>query len=388
FLDHIGGLGNAVGSQLRNVNQTVARAEEVHESAEVRGLDDRAFVDFADFRFGNDRMNPLLGGFDFLAVRRCDLHRAVIFDVDLGAGLFHDFADDLAARTDNITDLVGRDVHHFDARSEFAEFFTRGRKSLRHFAENVDATALGLFQSDLHDLFGDTVDLDVHLQRGDAVFRTGNLEVHVAEVIFITEDVGQNGEAFAFLDQAHGYTGNRTCKRNACIHESQRRAANGCHRGRAVRFRDLGNGADRVRELLSGRQHRMDCAPGKLAMADFATARRTHAAGFTNRVRREVVVQHERLLVGAGQGVDHLFVFAGAERGNNDSLRFTAGKQGRTVGARQKADFRYNRTNGLEIAAIDAAAGVENVPANDLGLQMLENGRELFRRHFGFFHAF
>jgi hypothetical protein len=38
------------------------------------------------------------------------------------------------------------------------------------------------------------VDLDVHLQRGDAVFGTGHLEVHVAEVIFVTEDVGQDGE--------------------------------------------------------------------------------------------------------------------------------------------------------------------------------------------------
>src|SRR5690606_15604467 len=131
-----------------------------------------------DFRFGNDRMNPLLGGFDFLAVRRGDLHRAVVFDVDLGAGLFHDFTDDLAARTDNIADLVGRDVHHFDAWSEFAEFSARRRQSLRHFAEDVHATALGLLQSNLHDLFGDTVDLDVHLQRGDAVFRAGNLEVH------------------------------------------------------------------------------------------------------------------------------------------------------------------------------------------------------------------
>ena len=40
------------------------------------------------------------------------------------------------------------------------------------------------------------VDLEVHLERGDAHFGAGDLEVHVAEVIFITEDVGQDGDAF------------------------------------------------------------------------------------------------------------------------------------------------------------------------------------------------
>ena len=58
----------------------------------------------------------------------------------------------------------------------------------------MQATLLGLGQRDLHDLFGDAVDLDVHLQGGDTALGTGHLEVHVAEVIFVTQDVGQHGE--------------------------------------------------------------------------------------------------------------------------------------------------------------------------------------------------
>lgn len=73
---------------------------------------------------------------------------------------------------------------------------------LVHLAEDVQASFQGLAQGDLHDLFGDTVDLDVHLQGGDALVGTGNLEVHVAQVVFVTEDVGQDGELLAFLDQA------------------------------------------------------------------------------------------------------------------------------------------------------------------------------------------
>jgi hypothetical protein len=62
-------------------------------------------------------------------------------------------------------------------------------------------------------------------------------------------------------------------------------------------------------------------------MADFATARGSHAAGFANRVGREVVMQKEAFLVHAGQAIDILFVFAGAERGDNDRLGLAAGEQ-------------------------------------------------------------
>src|SRR5690606_14895451 len=121
FLDDIGGLLNALLSKLRDVNEAVARTEEVHECTEVSGLDDRAFVDLANFRLGYDRVDPLLGRLDLLAAGRGDLDGAIVFDVDLGASLLDDLADDLAARTDNVADLVGRDLHHFDARRKLAE---------------------------------------------------------------------------------------------------------------------------------------------------------------------------------------------------------------------------------------------------------------------------
>ena len=57
------------------------------------------------------------------------------------------------------------------------------------------AAGLGLVQRLLHDLLGDAGDLDVHLQRGDAVGGAGDLEVHVAEVVFVAQDVGQDGES-------------------------------------------------------------------------------------------------------------------------------------------------------------------------------------------------
>ena len=62
----------------------------------------------------------------------------------------------------------------------------------------MQTTSLGLLQSRFFDLFGDAFDLDVHLQGGNALSGTGHLEVHVAQVIFVTQDVGQDDEALAF----------------------------------------------------------------------------------------------------------------------------------------------------------------------------------------------
>ena len=110
-------------------------------------------------------------------------------------------------------------------------------------------------------------------------------------------------------------------------------------------------------------------------------------------------MQQEGFLVGALQRVDPLLVLAGAERRDHERLGFAAGEQRRTVGARQDADFAHDRTHGLEVAAVDALAGVENVPANDLGFEFLEHAgntqlvvfrlgavREEMRHHL-FFHG-
>ena len=50
---------------------------------------------------------------------------------------------------------------------------------------------------------------DVHLQRRDTVFGTRHFEVHVAEVIFVAKDVGQDRiVAVVFQDQTHRNTSN------------------------------------------------------------------------------------------------------------------------------------------------------------------------------------
>ena len=76
--------------------------------------------------------------------RRADLDHAVVVDVDLGAGLRDDFADDLAAGADDFADLVLGDLHRLDARRVGRELFTGVIERLGHFAEDVGAAVLRL----------------------------------------------------------------------------------------------------------------------------------------------------------------------------------------------------------------------------------------------------
>ena len=160
---------------------------------------------------------------------------------------------------------------------------------------------------------------------------------------------------------------------------------------------DLRDHAQRVGELVVRRQDRMNGAPGELAVADLAAARPAHAAGLADREGREVVVQQEGLLVGPLQRVDPLLVLAGAERGDDQRLRLAASEQRRAVRARQHADLGHDLPHGLDVAAVDALAGVEDVPAHDLGFELLEHAgdaqlvehrilgalREVVRHHLG-----
>jgi hypothetical protein len=57
---------------------------------------------------------------------------------------------------------------------------------------------------------------------GDALGGAGHLEVHITEMVFIAENVGQDRHAVRILDQAHGDAGDRPRDRHAGIHHRQR----------------------------------------------------------------------------------------------------------------------------------------------------------------------
>src|SRR3546814_602545 len=128
----------------------------------------------------------------------------------------------------------------------------------------------------------------------------------------------------------------------------------------------------RSRELFHRRHHGEHAALGQAAMADLAALRAHHAAGFTDRIGREVVVEQEVFLVLARDGVDDLAVARGAQRGDHDRLGLAAGEQRRAVGARQHADLGGDRAHGVERTAVDADLGRQHRAAHGLVFELAE----------------
>ena len=179
----------------------------------------------------------------------------------------------------------------------------------------------------MHDLFGNALDFDVHLQSSDAVGGTGHFKVHVAQMIFVAQDIGQDRKATGIFDEAHGNTGHVSFHGYTCVHQGQTATAHRSHGRRTIGLCDFGHHAHGVRKLFFGRQDRSQSTLGQPAVTNFTTLCRTHAAHFACGKGRHVVVQHEAVFVFAGQGVNALCIALGAQSGDHQSLCFAACEQ-------------------------------------------------------------
>ena len=134
----------------------------------------------------------------------------------------------------------------------------------------------------------------------------------------------------------------------------ERRAADRAHRRRAVRLERLGHDADRVREVLRRRDHRLERALRERTVADVAPLRAAHEARLPDRVRREVVVVHVAAVGLERQVVDPLALLRGAERERREHLRLAAREQAGAVRTRVDADLDLDRADLLGAAAVGA----------------------------------
>ena len=207
------------------MHQTILARQDADEGTKVHQTDYLAFIDAAHFNIGSNEFDATLRFLTGHAIYRSNLHRTVIININAGAGFFSDRTDHCTALTDHFTDLLRINLDGNDARCPFRHGGARGRQHLVHLTQNVQATCLGLSQSYFHDFFGDAIDLDVHLQCGHAISCTGHLEIHITQMVFITQNVGQHGEAITFFHQTHGHTGNRCLQRHTGIHQCQAAAA-------------------------------------------------------------------------------------------------------------------------------------------------------------------
>ena len=235
-------------------------------------------------------------------------------------------------------------------------FGARAAERRGHLVEDVEAAGARLLERLLEDVAAQALDLDVHLEGRDALARAGDLEVHVAVVVFLAGDVGQDREAVAVGDEAHRDARDRRLDRHARVHERERAAADGRHRGGAVGLEDVGDDADGVREGVLGGEHRGERPAREVAVADVAARGPAHELRLAHREGREVVVEQERVLALALVLLDDLGVVGGAERGGDERLRLAAREERRAVRAREEADLARDRADLVEVAAVEALA--------------------------------
>ena len=208
------------------MEQAFGSAADFNEHAKGLNAAHHAFVHLVYLGDEADSANDFFGALHAHGVDAADFyaaHVAHLFDGDGGTGLCLNALNDFTAGPDDAANEVLRNLqaHHFGRVG--LEFDAGLRHGLEHFAEDVRAAVAGLVQGLLHDFEAEALNLDVHLARGDAVGRTRNLEVHVAEVVFVTQDVAQYGELarFGVGDEAHGNSAHRTGDGNAGVHEGK-----------------------------------------------------------------------------------------------------------------------------------------------------------------------
>ena len=88
-------------------------------------------------------------------------------------------------------------------------------------------------------------------------------------------------------------------------------------------------------------------------MPDFTSLGRTDKAGFTHAVRREIVVQHERVFALAPDRIDYLCVTAGTKCRSDNGLRLATGKYCRTMSTCQHADLDFDGTHRGRVTSVD-----------------------------------
>src|SRR5258706_11880661 len=87
-------------------------------------------------------------------------------------------------------------------------------QSGQHAAKDLTACVACLIQGRSDDLFFDSVNFQIELDAGYATTGAGYLEVHVAVVVFVPHDVGQEHEPIRILDKADRDAGHRIGNRH------------------------------------------------------------------------------------------------------------------------------------------------------------------------------
>ena len=173
------------------------------------------------------------------------------------------------------------------------QFGTWSGQCLEHLVEDVLTTSLGLHQCLLQNLVAESIALDVHLGSGQALGSTCGLEVHVAQVVLVAEDVREHGILVftGVLDKTHGNTADGSLEGHTSVHQREAACANGGHRAGTIRLQNVTYHADGVGIVLGNLT--LQTAPSEMAVTNLTTTYTALSLGLTCGEGGEVVVKEE-----------------------------------------------------------------------------------------------
>ena len=204
------------------------------------------------------------------------------------------------------------------------------------------------------------------MQSGYRVCGAGNFEVHVAECIFCTEDVGEREVLALVVDQTHRNTSDWRHDWHTRIHQRKTRRAHRGHRGAAVGRQHFADETQRVGKVFLTWNDWEQGALGECTVADFAALWRTNATCFAVSPRGHVVVMHVTLRCLRGDRVDHLVHLWHRHRQHVENLCLAALKQARAVRRWEHAHLCGNWAKICWTTAVNTDAVFDNALAHQL----------------------
>jgi len=356
------------------VYKTLLTGSDLNESTDGDDSGNTAGVDLAYLGLKYDTVDNGLSCVSRITVNCCNIDSTVILDVDLGAGVSNDLLDDLTAAADNLTDLVGVDLHGDHLGCVLGNVSSGSGDSRKNYlVDDVITSLVSYCESLTDDLGGKTVDLKVHLNGGDTLVSTCNLKVHIAEEVLNALDVDHSHPAVALGDKTAGDTCNGSLYRNTCIHKSKSRAANGSLRGRTVGAYDLGYKSDSIGELLNRGKNGVKRTLCKCTVTDLAAAGASGGLSVTHREAGHIVMVHIALGLLAADIVKHLRLADGAEGSDGNCLSLAAGEHSGAVSTVKEANLCGKRTDLVKTAAVNTLTVVKKPTAYYVLLYLIDD---------------
>ena len=260
---------------LRDVEQTILTRENLYEATVRHDRANSTLVNLTNLRNSYDSLNLSQSCIDRILVRSRYLYVTLtisLLDSDCRTSILLHLLDNLTTRADDSTDEFLRNIECYDTWNLWFHLSTWLRDCLHHAVEDVLTTSLSLHQSLLKNLEAQTITLDIHLCSSQAIAGTSGLEVHITQVVLITEDITEDSVLVLtwVLDKTHSDTRNWLLHRNTCIHQGESTGTNSSHRRRTVRLQDLAYQTYCVREVC--RNLTLQTTPCQVTVTNLTTA--------------------------------------------------------------------------------------------------------------------